>query len=221
MTELTTATEVVYSDDDYVPIREGGSAGLKKGILSNLAAYFQTKMFGALTGQAGKYATVKLDESGFQLSPAPGALPSALYEDQKAANTAGGTATSGSWLTRVLNTEVFDDIGIGLAANQLTLPAGIYRIECFAPFVASDRSRMKLRDITNGVDLLFSNSQNGSSGNGAAIMSHMAGLITLGASTVVELQYRVQTTRATNGLGVESNFGVTEIYSRILLTKLS
>lgn len=67
MTELTTATEVTYSDDDYLPIREGGTAGLRKAVLSNLATYFRTKIFGAFVGQAGNVPMVNATEDGFIL----------------------------------------------------------------------------------------------------------------------------------------------------------
>jgi hypothetical protein len=51
------------------------------------------------------------------------------YQDQKAQNTAGGTLTSGAWRTRDINTEVADTGGNGsVAANQITLGAGTYRV---------------------------------------------------------------------------------------------
>ena len=54
----------------------------------------------------------------------------AIIGDQKASGTHSGTATSGSWFTRDLNTEFFDPDGIvSIATNQFTLGAGKYFIE--------------------------------------------------------------------------------------------
>lgn len=45
--------------------------------------------------------------------------PDWVLEDQKASGTSGGTATSGSWETRKLNTEVCDPLGlVTLASNE-------------------------------------------------------------------------------------------------------
>ena len=62
-----------------------------------------------------------------------GAAPPALVKravicQQEAQNTAAGTATSGSWQVRVLNNEIYDDIGITLSSNVFTLPAGTFYI---------------------------------------------------------------------------------------------
>ncbi|MBK9322713.1 MAG: hypothetical protein IPM97_07165 [Bdellovibrionaceae bacterium] len=57
-----------------------------------------------------------------------------LIVDEKPANTAGGTFTSGSWQTRTLNTTRFNTIpGASLASNQITLPAGTYYVRAVAP----------------------------------------------------------------------------------------
>lgn len=149
------------------------------------------------------------------------AATSAIYEDQKAANTAGGTATSGSWLTRTLNTEVYDDIGISLASNQLTVAAGTYEIDATAPFSACGRARTRIRNITDGTTLLLGDNLNFSSANSGGGLVRCLGKITLAATKVLELQYRVQVTASSNGLGVEANFGEIEVYSRVKITKLA
>ena len=58
----------------------------------------------------------------------------AYLKDVKAANTAGGTFTSGAFQTRTLNTVEGDASIVSLAANQFTLQAGTYHIEGVAPW---------------------------------------------------------------------------------------
>lgn len=146
---------------------------------------------------------------------------SALFEDQKAANTNGGASTSGSWITRTLNTEVFDDIGITLASNQLALAAGIYEVDASCFMYAMSRGRCRIRDVTNNVTLALSENVYSSGTNPTGQWPRCMGRFTLAGAASVELQYRVQTGVATNGLGVESNFGEIEIYSRVKLTKIA
>ena len=153
--------------------------------------------------------------------PAGASSPlSAIYEDQKAANTAGGTATSGSWLTRTLNTEVYDNIGIALAANQLTVPAGTYDIDAVAQHFNVDLARIRLRNITAGTTILLSDNMYGSAANAGSSNPRIQGRFTIAVSSALEIQYRVATTRAANGLGVLSNWGEIEIYARVKLTKV-
>jgi hypothetical protein len=67
----------------------------------------------------------------------------AYLRDEKPANTAGGAATTGSWQTRTLNTEVIDTNAIvALSANQFTLGAGIYVIRARAPCFRTQRSKI-------------------------------------------------------------------------------
>ncbi len=144
----------------------------------------------------------------------------ALYQDQRASGTDGGAATSGSWLTRTLNTEVRDEIGISLASNQLTVPAGTYDIDCHTMFQGCDRTRTKIRNITDSTDLLFSDSLNLSFANGGGGSTRIYGRITLATAKVLELQYRVQTTKTVNGLGVAASFGDIEIFASLLIQKV-
>jgi hypothetical protein len=150
------------------------------------------------------------------------ATPAALFEDQKAANTAGGSSTSGSWQTRTLNTEVYDDIGITLSSNQMTLPVGTYDVEATTTLYRTDRARARLQDVTNGVTLAISECRYGpSTTSGDQHTPRVQGRFTLSGTAAVELQSRVETSQATNGLGVQSNFGAVEVYSRVRLVKLS
>lgn len=151
------------------------------------------------------------------------ALPLLLHvRDEKAANTAGGTFTTGAWQTRTLNTEKTNEIsGASLAANQITLPAGTYEIEAKAPALYVNRHKARLYNITDAADVLIGSSEYTAPATNAQTFSTVAGRFTLAAQKVLELQHRCQTTAATSGLGVESNLdSKVEVYAEVMIWKL-
>lgn len=235
------------------------------------------------------------------VAPSTAAL-SAQYEDQKASGTAGGGAVSGAWYGRVLNTEVYDDIGLslrsstftvtiatpalftwtahglvagspvvfttsgalptgltagttywviaaGLTANDfevsatqggaavntsgsqsgthtatasvLSLAAGTYEVESETMLYDCAIARSRIRDITNGTTLGLSTNAQADAGSNVQAQSHIFTKFTLAGTALIQLEYRVGSSAATNGLGVVSSFGEVEVYSRIKLTKLS
>jgi len=80
----------------------------------------------------------------------------AIFEDQKADGTDGGTFTSGAWQTRVLNTTSHNTItGASLSANQITLPAGTYHISIVAAAVDVGVHGCKFRNVSDNTDALI------------------------------------------------------------------
>ncbi len=141
--------------------------------------------------------------------------------DEKADGVAGGTFTQNIWQTRDLQTVKTNEIsGASLAANQITLPAGTYFISgrALAHFV--DGHKIKIRNITDGSDVLIG--LNGWSGTAASemIASFVSGRFTLAATKVLELQHRCTVTRVTNGFGLADSFGVIEVYSDVQIWKV-
>lgn len=129
--------------------------------------------------------------------------------DEKASGTAGGTATSGAWRTRTLNTSKVNTIsGASLASNQITLPAGTYYLEASAPAVVSDSHQARLYNVTDSVELVLGTSEFNVNTDASQTTSLVVGQFTLTAAKVLELQHQVQTTRASNGFGVAHTFGV-------------
>lgn len=167
---------------------------------------------------AGTGAKITVNDGADTITIA--ASPSALFEDQKAANTAGGASTSGSWIARTLNTEVYDDIGLTLSSNQISLAAGTYEVDASSMFFSGNIARIRIRDVTNSVTLALSENVYGSSANAGHAAPRILARFTLAGSATIQLEYRVNTSQATNGLGVVSNFGELEIYSRMKLTKI-
>lgn len=137
-----------------------------------------------------------------------------LIVDEKAAGTDGGTATSGSWTTRTVNTEKADTSNhASISSNQITLAAGTYRCEITCPAVGVDQHKARLRNITDGSTTLVGTSEYSNSTAGTQSNSQIVGRFTISSTKVFEIQHRFATTLANNGLGVNSNFGEVEVYT--------
>jgi hypothetical protein len=145
----------------------------------------------------------------------------AYIEDLKAANTSGGTFTSGAWQTRTLNTLTGDASFITLASNQFTLQPGTYHIEATAPGYRVSRHKAKLRQ-TSGTpaDIIIGSSEYSDSTNLVASSSRIQRVISISVATTYEIQHQAQVTQTTFGFGVESNFAVSEIYTQVKITKV-
>lgn len=145
-----------------------------------------------------------------------------LYADHKAANTGGGTFTSGAWQTRTLNTEVYDSNGDGsLASNQITLPAGTYLIRASAPAYKVDYHQIRLYNVTDSAVIAYGSDEYCGSGLFVSTRSVLTTRFTIGGSKAIRLEHYGLTTKATNGFGVPNNFGGTEVYALLEIVRLS
>jgi len=148
----------------------------------------------------------------------PGALSeSYVYvREEQAANTQGGTFTSGAWRTRTLNTEVSDAGAVcTLASNQITLSAGTYRFRAIAPANAVDTHKARLQNVTDATTIELGSSMAARATGPTDNHSVIVGRFTIAASKALEVQHYCGTTRATDGFGVAANVGVTEVYTMI------
>jgi hypothetical protein len=149
-------------------------------------------------------------------------LTMAVFNETQAAGTNGGTSTSGSFLKRTLNTTVKNDIsGCSIASSVITLPAGTFYVLARSPLNQSDQARAKIRNTTDSTDLALSGSGYLPPATSATIDVTIQGFFVLAASKTIELQYRVATGTASNGLGINTNFGVDEVYSSITIMKVA
>ena len=144
-----------------------------------------------------------------------------IVNDTKAAGTAGGTFTSGAWRTRVLNTEVLNLItGASLAANQITLPAGTYLITVSSPASGVGEHKIKLCNITDVADTILGSSGYGTTPQYADSNSFIEGYFVIAAPKVFEIQHICNHTQSTNGFGIASNLGVSEVYTQVKIIKI-
>lgn len=152
-----------------------------------------------------------------------GSAPLLHVRDEKAANTAGGTFTTGAWQTRDLNAEETNEIsGASLASDQVILPAGTYWAEFSAPAYRCDRHKAKLYNISDSADVLIGTSEvsGGSSNDFNMTRSFGSGRFTIAASKTFEVQHRCSLTEPTSGFGLQSNFSVIEVYTDLKIWKM-
>jgi hypothetical protein len=145
-----------------------------------------------------------------------GAPPYMCFQDQKPTNTAGGAFNSGAFQTRTLNTVLSNDLSLAvLVNNQITLSAGTYRCFIRCPAVAVGQHQARLQNITAAATTLpgCAAYSNFSGGTYAQTDSIVSGLFAIRSTTTFEVQHRANTTRATDGFGIQSNFALTEIYT--------
>jgi hypothetical protein len=150
-------------------------------------------------------------------------IPDVIIEDQKPTGTDAGAATTGSYLTRTLNTFVRNNGSIAsLASNQFTLPAGTYYIRWSAPGFATDRHQTRLQNVTDGAAVAYGATSQAAQSVGNVIRSEGGTVVTIAASKTFELQHRFETASATYGQGRGSPFGVgVEVYARVEIMALS
>ncbi|MGD9879043.1 MAG: hypothetical protein AB7E70_20900 [Hyphomicrobiaceae bacterium] len=154
------------------------------------------------------------------VAPASSGSQFAVLEDQKSDGTNGGTATSGSWQTAALNTEVADPDGIvSISSNQFTLAAGDYMIRAWKMFRNTADVRLRIQNITDTATALLGSSQSVPATNTPAVV---AGHVSIAGSKAFELQYQVRASASTTGLGGHDNMTLgVEVYAQVEIEKLS
>jgi len=141
--------------------------------------------------------------------------------DEKASGTNGGTFTSGSYMTRTLNTVKTNTIsGASLASNQITLPAGTYDIEVSAPAYYVNSHKAKLYNVTDGADLIIGESATCGSGSAVSFAARVMGRITLSATKTIDVRHRSSSSKANDGFGVATTFGDVEVYTEVRIWKV-
>jgi hypothetical protein len=151
--------------------------------------------------------------------------PVAIIKDIKGNGVEGGTFATGPWQTRDLNflAHIGGDFAT-LSSNQFTLPPGSYEFESSAPAFDVGSHKTKLRDVTNGANFIIGSNEYSQPNAGAQdqTSSTIKDFFTITETTTFELQHLCQVTSgSTNGFGVSNNFGASEVYTQIKITKRS
>lgn len=145
--------------------------------------------------------------------------------DQKASGVDAGSATTGAYVVRTLNTESpGNQIDVKLSGNGFTLPAGTWFIQASAPGNRVDRHKIKLKNTTTTstadsikYPVIGSSEFSSSSSWFAQTNSILSGIVSITEETVFTLLHGFQTAYSGSGLGLASNFGGNEheIYARV------
>jgi hypothetical protein len=132
----------------------------------------------------------------------------AILEDQKGLGVNGGTFTSGSWVTRDLNTEVADPDGIvTISSNEFTLGAGTYLIEWSAPAYRVEGHQSRLYDVTGASDIAYGQADRAR--DQAVTASPGVHRVTIASSNTFRIEHRCDSTTTTDGFGpTPATYGV-------------
>lgn len=212
----TTRRWICFPDEQYILAAVNGA-------LMELTYSYNWELFGAITPDEISAALLPyvLD---FQATLGECQLLSAapvLLSDVKTQNTAGGTATAGSWFTRDLNTLV-DPAGIGvtLVGNEFTVPAGLVLVEWTVPAYQVAGFQSRLFSVSDGTPAGYGSTE--ISNAGVAAQTHSRGAVYQDndLETEYRIEQRVATTQTVNGRGRPANLAE-EIYTQVKVTLLS
>lgn len=144
----------------------------------------------------------------------------AFVKDIKPNGVHGGTCVTGFWNIRDLNTLQGNTSFISLSGNRFTLQPGNYIIEGNAPAFVTSQHKVKIRDVTNNQDLIIGSSGFSHNSFPSLTYSNFMGQVNITATTSFEVQHVCS--NATNGvsLGVAGNFGASEVYTQVKITKI-
>lgn len=143
--------------------------------------------------------------------------------DEKGSGTGGGDAFGGTWGIRELNTVVKNSIvGASLANNQITLPAGTYRLEAVVPAGGVMRHRSFLWDVTNGGSVRVAEGGSMVGANGVTTLSVIGQCeFTIATTRIFSIAHWTSTNLASTGLGYAAAATVNEIYTQVFIEKVS
>lgn len=145
-----------------------------------------------------------------------------ILQDQKANNSNGGSAITG-WQTRTLNTSVLDQIGVGLATNQFTLPAGTYHVQISTPACQVNNHRCRLYNVTSSSTVLLGTSECAQNSNPSNMSnrSFIDAYFTSVSSATYRVDHYCNTAFATQGLGMNATSGDVEIFTTVKIIKIN
>ena len=141
--------------------------------------------------------------------------------DEKPSTTDGGTFTLGAWRTRDLGHEDDPNSIVSVSSNQFTLSEdGDYYIHFSAPAYDVNRHQARLQASTGRY--AYGNVSNSDVSDPSHTLSQGHMLITVsGTNITFEVQHRSSSTKAAHGYGLATDFGNVEVYTQVVIYKLT
>jgi hypothetical protein len=143
----------------------------------------------------------------------------AKFSDFKASGTNGGASSAG-FNTRTLNTTVFNKIpSCSLAANVITLPKGVYRVQASAPCIKGNRHRIILYNNTKVANTVLGTNNYAAATDETGTTAMLSGRFALDEPCQLRLLHFIETAAASTGLGAAIFDGNPEVYAEIEIWK--
>ena len=145
----------------------------------------------------------------------------AIFNETQASGTNGGTPTANAWTKRTLNTTQVNNIAsCTLSSSVVSLPAGTYRFTAKCPTYYQG-ARAHIQNTTAGTTLVLGLNQQLGFTNTVTTPNDLIGVATLSVTSNIELQYYTTLAQANTGLGSAQSFGVSEIYSLLMIERIA
>ena len=146
----------------------------------------------------------------------------AIIADVKGSSVDGGTFTAGAWQTRDLNTELDDPSNIvTITSNQFTLQAGTYLVEWSAPAYKVDRHSSRLQNITDSTTEVLGSTEYSNDADALITRSMGAKVLTITGAKAFEIQHYGAITRASYGMGLNSNISnINSVFTIVKIHKI-
>lgn len=142
---INTGSTTTFSSGSTLDLNSGSTGTFSGAVNVASGGALTIQSGGSLTVDSGATITNNGTSNGFGLFASY-----AIIVDEKADGTGGGTATSGSWQTRDLNTEYADpDSIVSISSNEFILQSGNYLIEWSAPAQDVNHHQTRLYNVTD------------------------------------------------------------------------
>ena len=132
-------------------------------------------------------------------------------------DTVAGALASGVPVTRSLAQVTNNITGVSIAANQITLPAGTYRVVGCGSANSTFRHQATLYNINDSVVALHGISAYADEGDPTVTTSRFTGQFTIAGTKVFEMQHQAQ---SSGFLGLSAAFG-SDVYGDLEIWKIA
>lgn len=223
-TELTTAIENI-TPDDALAIDYSSSSGLTVTVGAfkylNKGDIIRAHDNGNNSTSTDS-AVLDIAKLGFKSLSAIPVQQIAIIKDVKPQGTNGGTANTGSFFARDLNTVEGDASIVSLGSNQITLGKGRYYVSGKVPGVNVGLFTSQFINTADSTDVIEGSSEISELGTeNNTISSMFEGYLEVTSQSTYEVQMQVSTSNATIGLGQACNFSPkSEVYTTVTIIKI-
>ena len=147
----------------------------------------------------------------------------AIFQEQLTTGNKPGVATAAAWTKRTLSTTVVNNIAAcSIAASVVTLTAGTYFVNAYAPFYKQNTMQIRLRNTTAGTNAALGQSFFTPDTANVEANAVLTGYFTLTGSTHLEMQYYVSGPSInTNDQGIATSNGSTEVYATLTIQQVA
>lgn len=173
-------------------------------------------------------------------SPTPAMLPTQTFMDIKPNGTNGGDGSAhiGTYSMRMLNTgnpallplsapifvsSTIPELRLDTSSGLISIPPGTYLVDVFCPITSVGRSRCRIFDVSNGIELAKGNNTFTSTNSFDGGASTLSCVISVFTQISIEIQQQIEFNNGFNpitSLGIADVFGDNEGYTSVRFVRM-